>query len=53
MGRSGHIGTWAIVPSGEIRSRVLVDCGTEARDAIEDAASRLHVRLEGAVDPCG
>lgn len=43
------VGGWAIRTDGSIATRLLVDRGTEARSAVDDAATRLEPRLEGAV----
>jgi hypothetical protein len=43
------IGSWAIAPDGELRTKAIADRGAEAHAAIERAASRLHARLDGAV----
>lgn len=43
------IGSWAIAPSGEVRTVVVTDRGTAADAAAQEAASRLHERLHGAV----
>lgn len=43
------IGSWAVAPSGEVRTAVLADRGAEAGRAVEEAAARLHGRLDGAV----
>ena len=43
------IGSWGITPTGELRTKVLADRGAAADTAIQDAASRLHERLHGAV----
>ena len=43
------VGSWAITPNGDLRWKVTVDRGSQARNAIEHAAARLHGRLEGAV----
>jgi hypothetical protein len=46
------IGSWAIAPNGEPRTRVIADRGAEAPAAIDRAASHLHARLNGtAVTP--
>lgn len=42
------IGSWAVAPNGELRTEIVADRGTEARAAIDRAASRLHARLDGA-----
>jgi hypothetical protein len=39
------IGSWAITPSGELRTKVIADRGAEAHAAIDRAASHLHARL--------
>jgi hypothetical protein len=43
------IGSWAVAATGEIRVKLVADRGTEASNAIGDAAARLHDRLHGAV----
>jgi hypothetical protein len=43
------VGSWGITPAGELRLKVIADRGAAAHAAIEDAASRLHERLQGAV----
>jgi hypothetical protein len=48
------VGAWAVArsgeaASGEVRTAVVADRGTEARAAVEEAASRLHERLDGTV----
>ena len=43
------IGSWGIAPSGELRTMVVADRGAAADAAVEEAASRLHERLHGAV----
>jgi hypothetical protein len=42
------IGSWAIAPDGELRTKAIADRGAEAHAAIDRAASRLHARLDGA-----
>lgn len=42
------IGSWAVTSAGEIRTSIAADRGAAARDAIADAAARLHTRLEGS-----
>ncbi|HWE09251.1 MAG TPA: winged helix DNA-binding domain-containing protein [Solirubrobacteraceae bacterium] len=42
------IGAWAITPGGDLRTKVIADRGAEAEAAIEQAASQLHARLDGA-----
>lgn len=42
------IGSWAVTPTGDIRTGVVADRGTEADRAIEDAAAQIHDRLDGA-----
>lgn len=42
------IGSWAVAPNGDLRTRVVADRGAEARAAIARAASQLHARLNGA-----
>jgi hypothetical protein len=42
------IGSWALAPNGDLRTRVVADRGAQARAAIEQAASQLHARLDGA-----
>jgi hypothetical protein len=43
------VGSWGITAAGELRLAVIADRGAAARAALEDAASRLHERLQGAV----
>lgn len=43
------VGSWAVTPTGEIRTAVLADHGTAATHAIGAAADTLHRRLAGAV----
>jgi hypothetical protein len=43
------VGSWAVAATGEIRVKLVADRGTEAGNAIQDAAARLHDRLNGAV----
>lgn len=43
------VGGWAVRADGSIVTRLLVDRGAEAAAALEEAAARLHPRLEGAV----
>jgi hypothetical protein len=43
------IGSWAVAPSGEIRTAIVADRGAAARAAVQAAAARLHARLHGAV----
>ena len=43
------IGSWAVTPAGDVHTQVIADRGTDADQAIEDAASRLHQRLRGTV----
>jgi hypothetical protein len=43
------IGSWAITAHGDLRWKIIADRGAQARDAIEQAAARLHGRLRGAV----
>ena len=42
------IGSWAIAPDGELRTKAIADRGAEAHAAIDRAAARLHARLDGA-----
>ena len=42
------IGSWAISPTGDLRTKVIADRGAEAHAAIDRAASHLHARLNGA-----
>jgi winged helix DNA-binding protein len=42
------IGSWAIAPNGDVRTKVIADRGAEAHAAIDRAASHLHARLSGA-----
>lgn len=41
------IGSWAVASDGEVRTKAIADRGDEARAAVDQAASRLHARLEG------
>ena len=43
------IGSWAVAPNGDLRTKVVADRGAEAHEAVERAASQLHARLNGAV----
>lgn len=43
------IGSWAVGPSGDIRTTVIADRGSDASAAIQQAAAHLQDRLEGAV----
>ncbi len=43
------VGSWAIGPAGGIRTKLLADRGAAAEAAVNEAASVLHDRLEGAV----
>jgi hypothetical protein len=43
------VGGWAVRPDGSIATRLLLDRGAEAEDAVEAAAAALEPRLEGAV----
>ena len=43
------VGSWAIGPAGGIRTKLLADRGAAAEAAVDEAASVLHDRLEGAV----
>ena len=43
------VGSWAVTRTGDIRTAVVADRGTEAEQAVQDAAARLHRRLDGAV----
>lgn len=43
------VGGWAVRSDGRIATRLLVDRGAEARDAVGRAAAELEPRLEGAV----
>jgi hypothetical protein len=43
------VGGWAVAATGEVRTAVLADRGTEVIDAAEGAAADLQDRLEGAV----
>jgi hypothetical protein len=42
------IGAWAITSAGDLQTKVIADRGAEAVAAIEQAASQLHARLDGA-----
>ncbi len=43
------IGSWTIASDGELRTKAIADRGAEARTAIDQAASRLLARLNGAL----
>jgi hypothetical protein len=43
------VGSWGVAGSGEVRTTVVADRGTEARRAVEDVAARFQKRLEGTV----
>jgi hypothetical protein len=43
------IGSWAVIPHGDVRTTVLADRGTAATHAVERAATNLQQRLHGAV----
>lgn len=43
------VGSWAVAPSGELRTAIVADVGADARAVIAVAAARLESRLEGAV----
>ena len=43
------IGSWAVAPSGEVRTAVRADRGTEATGAVHAAAAELERRLDGTV----
>jgi len=43
------IGSWAVAASGEIRTHVALDRGSDAAGAVEAAAANLHRRLDGTV----
>ena len=43
------VGSWATTPRGDVRTTLTADRGAEAVRAVEDAAARLHPRLDGAV----
>ncbi|MGH2868405.1 MAG: winged helix DNA-binding domain-containing protein [Solirubrobacteraceae bacterium] len=43
------VGSWTITHDAELRWQVIADCGSQARNAIEQAAAKLHARLHGAV----
>lgn len=43
------VGSWATTPGGDVRWELVADRGAHARDAVEQAASKLHARLHGAV----
>jgi hypothetical protein len=46
------VGAWAVTSTGDIRTAVVADGRAEADRAIQDAAARMHNRLEGtAVTP--
>jgi hypothetical protein len=42
------IGSWAVAPSGEVRTAVAADPGTDALVAVQGAAALLQHRLNGA-----
>lgn len=42
------IGSWAITPNDDLRTKVIADRGADAHAAIDQAASQLHARLNGA-----
>ncbi len=42
------VGSWTVVPSGEIRTVLAADRGAEAVAAVQAAAERLNRRLDGA-----
>jgi hypothetical protein len=42
------IGAWAITPGGDLQTKIITDRGAEAEAAIEQVASQLHARLDGA-----
>jgi hypothetical protein len=41
------IGSWAVTPTGQVRTAVLADRGGAASSAIQDAATRLEAQLQG------
>jgi hypothetical protein len=43
------VGSWGITPDADLRWELIADRGAQARHAIEQAASKLHARLHGAV----
>ncbi|MFZ7086552.1 winged helix DNA-binding domain-containing protein [Curtobacterium sp. RRHDQ10] len=43
------VGGWGTAASGEVRTRVVVDRGRAAADAVERAAATLQQRIDGAV----
>ncbi|UIJ33860.1 winged helix DNA-binding domain-containing protein [Allobranchiibius sp. GilTou73] len=43
------IGSWAVASSGEIRTVIVAERGEDARTAVDEAAARLHARLDGAI----
>jgi hypothetical protein len=43
------IGSWAITRDGDLRWKMIADRGAQAQAAIEEAASRRHARLHGAI----
>jgi hypothetical protein len=43
------VGSWGITPNADLRWTVIADRGAQARNAIEQAASKLHASLHGAV----
>ena len=43
------VGSWAITPKGDLRWKMIADRGSQAHEAVEQAASRLHARLGDTV----
>jgi len=43
------IGSWAVIRGGGIRTAVLADRGAAAANAVDQAAARLHERIDGTV----
>ncbi len=41
------IGSWAVAPNGDLRTKVIADRGADAHAAIDRAASHLQARLNG------
>jgi Winged helix DNA-binding domain len=43
------IGSWAVTPSGDVRTAIVAARGKETRAAVDRAAAQLHEQLNGAV----
>jgi len=43
------IGSWAVTRCGETRTAILADRGAAAANAVDQAAARLHERIDGTV----